>query len=331
MTVSVSNRLAVTLLALTGFMAVPFITSANNECGFSRTLDVEVEGEDVRCLQTFLNDRGYTISTSGGGAPGNETTQFGSLTEAAVIRWQEVKGISPATGVFGPQSQAAYLLDMAIELETELAKKEAALVSVDQAATTAASPQPQVAGVSVISISTQFVTALEKIEIADDEVEHLVITSQSYKDELRDLNKAKRIFMNAAMAYFTGDQTKAAAILTGVEDYTDSVAGNDSSKAKNTKDDEEDEKDKDDDKNYDKDELSDDIEKEWKDYDKVLKDYKELSDNSSVRGKVKDMLKDASKYLTRAEDALSDKDYEDISGLLKKADKELDEARTLTN
>jgi hypothetical protein len=49
-------------------------------CTFDRGLGVGDQGEDVRCLQQFLNDAGFVITTTGGGSPGNETTMFGELT-----------------------------------------------------------------------------------------------------------------------------------------------------------------------------------------------------------------------------------------------------------
>jgi len=46
-------------------------------------------GEDVRVLQKFLNAQGFILAQSGPGSLGNETEYFGSLTENALIRFQE--------------------------------------------------------------------------------------------------------------------------------------------------------------------------------------------------------------------------------------------------
>ena len=73
---------------------------------FSRNLELGVTGEDVKVLQTFLNAHGYVIAASGAGSPGNETTRFGALTKAALIKYQEAKGITPAAGYFGPKTRA---------------------------------------------------------------------------------------------------------------------------------------------------------------------------------------------------------------------------------
>ena len=45
-------------------------------------------GEDVRRLQEMLNARGFTVASSGPGAPGSETAYFGPLTQAALVKLQ---------------------------------------------------------------------------------------------------------------------------------------------------------------------------------------------------------------------------------------------------
>jgi peptidoglycan hydrolase-like protein with peptidoglycan-binding domain len=57
-------------------------------------------------LQVFLNARGYAISKTGPGSPGNETTYFGSLTRSALAKFQKANGIAPAVGFFGPITRA---------------------------------------------------------------------------------------------------------------------------------------------------------------------------------------------------------------------------------
>ncbi len=77
-------------------------------CSFTRSLFLGVAGEDVRCLQKYLNGAGYTVAASGAGSSGNETTYYGSRTQAAVASWQAANGVSPAAGYFGPISRAKY-------------------------------------------------------------------------------------------------------------------------------------------------------------------------------------------------------------------------------
>ncbi len=64
-------------------------------CSFTRDLTVGVRGDDVTCLQKSLG-----MSTV--------TGYFGSLTKAAVAKWQAEKGVSPAVGYFGSKSRAAF-------------------------------------------------------------------------------------------------------------------------------------------------------------------------------------------------------------------------------
>ena len=78
------------------------------KCAFSRDLDLGTEGEDVKCLQKFLNNSGFVITTSGVGSPGKETGQLKSLTQQALINWQKSNGILPATGYFGTKSRSKY-------------------------------------------------------------------------------------------------------------------------------------------------------------------------------------------------------------------------------
>ncbi len=75
--------------------------------------DLGATDPQIRELQKFLNRKGFLVSSSGSGSPGNETDYFGPLTQAALQKFQAANGIvssgDPATtgyGRLGPQTLA---------------------------------------------------------------------------------------------------------------------------------------------------------------------------------------------------------------------------------
>lgn len=60
----------------------------NMECNFYRSLKKGMVGKDVKCLQKFLNQKGFLVSTSGWGSLGNESRVFGQKTKQALMKWQ---------------------------------------------------------------------------------------------------------------------------------------------------------------------------------------------------------------------------------------------------
>ena len=85
-----------------------FAEAAAPACTFDRDLQMGVIGDDVKCLQKYLNSNGFVIAETGVGSAGHETGEFKTLTEAAVIKWQKANNLSPAIGYFGARSRAAY-------------------------------------------------------------------------------------------------------------------------------------------------------------------------------------------------------------------------------
>lgn len=74
-----------------------------NRYSFKKDLHYGMTDADVLFLQRHLNkDPDTQVAQTGVGSPGNESYYFGSLTKAAVIRYQKKWGITPAIGYVGP-------------------------------------------------------------------------------------------------------------------------------------------------------------------------------------------------------------------------------------
>ena len=103
------------LLLLAGILvATSMLIAANKVLAASvvplitHDLTVGSAGDEVKALQQYLNYSGYTVATSGPGSAGSETSSFGGLTKAALMKFQTAKVVS-ATGVLDNTTRA--LLD----------------------------------------------------------------------------------------------------------------------------------------------------------------------------------------------------------------------------
>ena len=86
-------------------------------CEINRGLGTGMTGEDVECLQRYLNWTHVNVAASGPGSLGQETVYYGPLTTGAVIQWQNQNstavlaplGLSSGTGFWGSSSFSHYV------------------------------------------------------------------------------------------------------------------------------------------------------------------------------------------------------------------------------
>ena len=91
-------------VATAAVLIMPVAASAYT---WSTNLKQGSTGADVMELQKFLNtDTATQVAASSYGSPGNETTYFGSLTRAAVIKFQIKYTLTPPQGFVGPGTRA---------------------------------------------------------------------------------------------------------------------------------------------------------------------------------------------------------------------------------
>ena len=68
-------------------------------CSITRDLYEGIIGSDVKELQQYLNNNGFSLAQTGVGSKGRETNYFGSLTKQALVNFQ-IKNKLNNTGIF---------------------------------------------------------------------------------------------------------------------------------------------------------------------------------------------------------------------------------------
>ena len=79
---------------------LPQITKTKNI-----TIKQGVTNNIIKTVQQFLNSKGYTVSKTGVGSKGNETSYFGLQTKKALIKFQKDNKLTP-NGILGPKTKA---------------------------------------------------------------------------------------------------------------------------------------------------------------------------------------------------------------------------------
>jgi len=94
--------LGVAILAVVAFAGVALAADG----AITMTLKQGMNNVQVKYLQQTLNEKGYTVATSGNGSLGYETSYFGPATAAAVKSFQAATGLT-ADGIVGALTRAA--------------------------------------------------------------------------------------------------------------------------------------------------------------------------------------------------------------------------------
>jgi len=237
------EKIALTIFTLSIFLFVGASnTNAAVECSFDRDLEIGVDGEDVRCLQKYLNDAGFTVAQTGVGSPGNETSLYRTLTQEAVIEWQLENDVRPASGYFGPLSKAKYsdLVTGNVQNAFENSNGNSNAVSNNPnvnsddgeldsdgvlslldslGVTTGSGNSNSSSNDKDEDIEELILDAINMIDDAEDEIEDAKDAGQNVDDAEDEVNDAKEDLFDAIRFYFKGDLAEAL-------DYADDAHSN---------------------------------------------------------------------------------------------------------
>jgi len=315
MIINVQKKEALTLLmaAILSFLLFsPITVSAETNCSFVRDLQLGSEGEDVQCLQKYLNDNGYRVSVSGAGSPGKETSEFKSLTQVAVIKWQIANSISPAAGYFGPKSRQVLAAlarspDSSAPSTQVVAGSEAARLAelVKLKADLAVTLQKQNPSNSVLNKNTDSIhermeAILDLIEDARDEVRDIDDKDvlEDAEDSLRD---AEESFFEGLRAYLDNDFDEAEDLFDDAEDSAEDALENAGSSSE-----------KDEAKN-----LIKDVDGQ---IDEAEEEIELADEDGEPTSRAEDIIDEAKDVLDEAEEAFDEGDYEDALELAEEAE-----------
>jgi peptidoglycan hydrolase-like protein with peptidoglycan-binding domain/HEPN domain-containing protein len=265
------------------------------DCDFSRSLYTGVSaGQDIKCLQEYLNDSGYNVASNGAGSPGNETTIYAGKTKAAVLRWQLDNDVAGANGVFGPASRTLYQ-----ELTRGTDNSSAAGNSSSD--TNDSTP---------IDTSGSISTVVTNTLIAVENAQNILADTDNVSDDARGhMDKAFEALFNMLFAMMDDDDSdvivSAAMALDRAEKAQDAIRNDD--------DDDEDDDDNSEVEDYDEDE--DGAEDAISDAEELLEDLEEeveeAEDDDIATDEAEDLLEEAEEKLEEAEDEFDDENWDD--------------------
>lgn len=225
-------------VALSMMMFVSIVNVDNVEaagCKFDRDLDSGVsDGDDILCLQKYLNQNGFLISSSGAGSKGKETNQFKTLTKEAVIKWQKDNKLSPSSGIFGPKSRAKYeelmsgtavktpasvptLSNGAVDVSPEaLALRITELKNQLSSTITTPVKPPSVSTATLTSVQKHLRLVAQSLQNSETKVDANT-GATDYKRALSSLTDARADFLSAVIYFIDGNTSQVETLLTSVE------------------------------------------------------------------------------------------------------------------
>lgn len=331
-TKKLSYATGATFVTMALFIGFSSVEAAPKICNFTRSLDLGLVGEDVRCLQQYLNASGSIVSTNGVGSPGRETNQYQAKTKQAVMDWQRKNGVSPASGFFGPVSRARYsamvsgsatatipvsnpvtivptttnsnssvgislLLQEIEKLKGELA--EAKSNSNDSNSSGSLKDEEK--------FRNEFREVVRMIDDAEDQLEDSNLSDADQRSVEDDIEDAKSAIYEAVTQFFKKDYDDALEELIKAKDDAEDAFADAGGQT-------------------DEDELEDRLEDLEDDLDEAREEVEDADDEGKDIDDIEDMLDDAEDLLDEAEDAIDDKDYDDAEDLLDDAEDLIDEA-----
>lgn len=306
------------LLSTFAFIVIavyPLSAAAAVQCSFTQDLEIGIDGEEVRCLQQYLNGAGFVIADSGVGSPGNETSLFRTLTKEAVAKWQTVNGLN-ATGYFGPLSRAKYneLTSGAVvptipttttsSTEDVLKKQLADLLNQVEILRGKAATVGMATEESARKLLS---SALSAVEDAEEQIEETQDDGGSIGSADEDIADAKDDLFAAILAYFNKKYDQVMehaddAYDNAVDAFQDAGGETDEDEAEDLID-----------------VVQEEIDEAWETIDRADRDGDDVDD-------AEDLLREAEDVLEQSEEALDDEEFDDARDLAEEAQDLVDEA-----
>lgn len=293
------------LVVLVMVCTIPAFAQAESpSCDFSRDLEVGAVGEDVRCMQKYLNNQGFKIAETGIGSPGNETNMFGELTKEAVKKWQAANSIN-TTGNFGPLSRAKFLEKIAAALTSQISSMGGSVLG---ASTVSMSATPTIVTPTVSNeekeARSSISEALDKLEEAQNAVDDT--DDQNLAEDGQDtIDDAKKDLFKAFQAYVDKDfvemKKRAEDAIDSLKEVISDISGNE-----------------------------DDAQEAIDDAQKTINDAEDEINSADDDGDdvhdANNLLDDAKDKLDDAENAFDDGEYDKAESLAKQAENLADDA-----